>query len=356
VLAECDGGADQQFLLRDFHFLVFGEKCFEGNGTWAGFATCDQDNPSQWFTLAAIGNSGPIANCWCEPGGECPISCGSASGVAFGSDSAYQGAYLVIDSEPLWLWTSSAASGTPPPSEEPSTSDESTSILSFSTAPAGAALDEPNQCLTESGGGLVLAECDGGADQQFLLRDFHFLVFGEKCLEGNGTWAGFATCDQGNPSQWFTLASHNSGPILNCWCEQWAECPMSCESASGVAHGSDSAYLVIDGEPLVFWTSSAASGTPPPSEEPSTSDEAQAPPEEPSTSIEAQAPPEEPSTSIEAQAPQEEPSTTKEDATAVPSSIDELAEELMDSQAEGGVGDALLHCFPLLVVMCAFIV
>jgi len=228
----------------------------------------------------------------------------------------------------------------------------------------------------------VLAECDGGADQQFLLRDYHFLVFGEKCLEGNGTWAGFVTCDQDNPSQWFQLGRYSSGAIMNCWCDRcystwecYSACPMSCASASGVAHGNGSAYLVIASDPSWFWTSSAAwatawFGTPAPSEEPSTSDEARAPPEEPSTTNDdaravpsvtdepafgTPAPSEEPSTSDEAQAPPEELSTTNDDARAVPSVTDEPAEQLEISQAEGGAGDVLLH-FHLLAVMCAFTV
>jgi hypothetical protein len=169
-------------------------------------------------------------------------------------------------------------------------SDESTNFLIFSRAPVGAAIDEPDQCLTASDGGLVLAECDGGADQQFLLRDFHFFVHGEECLEVSGASARFATCDQDNSGQWFSLGKYGYGPILNCFCEQWGECPMSCASASGVADGSNTAYLVIGSEPLSFFTSSATLWTPAPSEEPSTSTQAPAPPDTSAAPAEAPSP------------------------------------------------------------------
>jgi hypothetical protein len=135
----------------------------------------------------------------------------------------------------------------------------STSALMFSTGwsyPFG----RIGECLTASDDGLVLTECDGGSAQNFLLIDYHFIVHGGNCLEGNSTWAGFVACDQENPSQWFQLAPRGyGGPIANCWCHPGPDqCPMPCNT--GVSTGPSGDSMVIGGL-MTFYTINPSSAS-----------------------------------------------------------------------------------------------
>lgn len=132
-----------------------------------------------------------------------------------------------------------------------------TSVVTFSTVPPWVT-DQPNQCLTASDGGLALAGCDGGADQNLSLMNFHFLMYNGKCLEGNSTWADFVTCDNDNPKQWYQLPQVGSfGPIANCWCTGPSDCRKPCNDAGGVANSSSTKFLVIGDDPIWFWISFA---------------------------------------------------------------------------------------------------
>merc|ERR1712194_520962 len=101
-LSNCTGGADQNLELYNYHFLQYNGKCLQGNSTWAGFVTCDRDDPSQWYQLAQVGVNGPIANCWCTGQTDCrkPCNGGAVPGVVNSSSDAF----MVIDNDPLWFF------------------------------------------------------------------------------------------------------------------------------------------------------------------------------------------------------------------------------------------------------------
>lgn len=128
--------------------------------------------------------------------------------------------------------------------------------------PVGPPIDPNRQCLEVFWGGeswsqvkyrLRLANCkEGDANQLFWANyDKYQIVWNNLCLVsfvGNGMEVGFDTCFGDSNSifdfnQTFQRTGYSEGPICQCRCQRFGECPIPCSS--------NAACLFVQGDDIV---------------------------------------------------------------------------------------------------------